>query len=1032
VAPERIGLPKPLLGKAARFDEGGMPYASEQFNSFNSPKERVRMAISLKPGGAAVAIAATFTAEPLLPALQFVLREAGLALNVRFAPYNQAFQELLSPTSLLATNTGGVDVVLVRMEDFVREVEDTSEALAIVARTAKELADALVHHSRRVKVPMVFAVMPPSARTDKALLPGIDAANAALADHARALPGITLLTSEDLDLVSSGERYDSEGDQLAHMPFTEDHYASIALAIARKVHALRVPAHEVLVLDCDETFWRGVIGEDGADGVTISPGLARIQQFAVKVQTQGTLVCLVSKNTERDVLEVFEKRPDMTLRLEQIVAHRINWEPKSRNIVSLAQALNLGLDSFVFLDDNPVECALMRAELPEVVTLQVPPDDEIESFLSHLWTFDKVAVTDEDARRTSMYREDAARQKLKESTTDIAKFMASLGVEIDIAAPEESEWARSAQLTQRTNQFNFTTVRRTDPELRALSSGSSTVLRVKVLDRFGDYGLVGLIILDESSGVLGVDTLLLSCRVLGRGVEHTILRRLGERAKQRGLPQIELRLVPTSNNEPARAFAESVAAEFRLERDNSIIYRIPAERACAIVHHPGHEPVAIIEHRESEENNSFAPGVSASSTNRSKRYAELAQTLVSGSSVLRAARNRGARSRSLQKPLTAPTTDMERRLLALWQELLGIKGLGVEDDYFELGGTSLITARLMAEISRRFGVKLPLTTILHSPTVRALARYLDQQGDPRSSTLVELRRGGPRKLFLVHDGDGETLLYVNLARRMPEDLAVFGIEPRRIAGVPLAHTSIEDMAACYIEEVRKIQPRGPYLFGGMCAGGVIAFEMASQLTRSGESVDLVVLLDAARPKARKKHRRITKIRINRINQAIADVHKSQLAPLERAGAVVSTISQKLAGALRWEILQRAEQWSVRFRFRLLRELLVRKLGWPRFVPELSTRQIYDSAEALYVPKPLPLPSVVLARAQTGEADDIPYRYIYADETFGWDTVARGLAIVDVDGGHSTMLQEHYVDSLAEALMPYLQHNVGSIRERPSR
>ena len=144
-------------------------------------------------------------------------------------------------------------------------------------------------------------------------------------------------------------------------------------------------------------------------------------------------MCLVSKNAERDVFEVFEKRPDMVLKKEHIVAHRINWDPKPNNIVSLARSLNLGLDSFVFMDDNPVECALMRAELPEVVTLQVPPDDEVKSFLSHLWTFDKIAVTDEDARRTKMYRENAARQEFEKSTTDIAEFIASLNVVIDIA-----------------------------------------------------------------------------------------------------------------------------------------------------------------------------------------------------------------------------------------------------------------------------------------------------------------------------------------------------------------------------------------------------------------------------------------------------------------------------------------------------------------------------------------------------------------------------------------------------------------------
>jgi FkbH-like protein len=977
---------------------------------------------------AALAIAATFTADPLIAPLQFILRAAGLALDVRTAPYNQVFQELLSPTSLLAANSAGVDVILVRIEDFVREVESIEDARALIDRTTAELANALLHHSRRAKVPTIFAVLRPSPNAPADLMPAIDAANVALVEQASSLTGVTVLSSKDLELVSGDDRYDSAGDEIAHIPFTEEHYASLALSIVRKVHALRVPAHKVLVLDCDETLWHGVVGEDGADGISITPGLARIQQFAVEIQAQGALVCLVSKNTERDVLEVFEKRSDMILKLEHIVAHRINWEPKPRNIASIARALNLGLDSFVFIDDNPVECALMRAELPQVVTLQLPPDEQIEAFLSRLWTFDKVAVTDEDARRTSMYREDAARQDLKQSATDIAEFIASLGVDIDIAPPDDNEWARAAQLTQRTNQFNFTTVRRTEPEMRALSSDGAIVLRVKVRDRFGDYGLVGLVILEESSGALGVDTLMLSCRVLGRGVEHAILRRVGEIARQRRLPHLDLRFVGTSKNEPARAFADSVAAEFRVEDQNQTIYRIPVEQACAIVHRPDHDPTTMLEAQEPQQNNGSAHSVSASSADRSERYAQLAQALVSGRAVLDSMRALGPRPRSLPGTPVAPTTPTEHALLALWQELLAVDGLGVEDDYFQLGGTSLIAARLMAEISRRFGVKLPLTSILQSPTVRALARDLDQR-NPRSGSVIELRRGGPRTLFLVHDGDGETLLYLNLARCMPDDITVFGIEPRRLKGVPLAHTSIEDMAAFYIEEVRKKQPRGPYLLGGMCAGGVIAYEMASQLVRSGESVNVVALLDAARPNAQKKRGRIAKMRIGRLSQAVADAQKNELGPLTRAGSVFRAVGRKLANAMRYEIVQRGTQWSVRARFWLLRELLSRELEWPRFMPELTVRQIYDSAEARYTPSPLPLPSVVLARAQTGEANDTPYRNIYADETFGWSAVAQGLAVVDVEGGHSTMLQEHFVDSLAGALMPYLQQNIQPIRER---
>jgi thioesterase domain-containing protein len=324
-------------------------------------------------------------------------------------------------------------------------------------------------------------------------------------------------------------------------------------------------------------------------------------------------------------------------------------------------------------------------------------------------------------------------------------------------------------------------------------------------------------------------------------------------------------------------------------------------------------------------------------------------------------------------------------------------------------------------------VKLPLTSILESPTVRTLSRNLDQRSSC-SGSLIELRPGGQRALFLVHDGDGETLLYLNLALRMPDDMAVFGIEPRRLKRVPLAHANVEDMAAFYVEEVRKKQPCGPYLLGGMCAGGVIAYEMASQLVRSGESVNVVFLLDAAKPKAQKRRGRIAKMRLGRLNQTLADARKSERAPFRRAGIVVRSVSQKLTNTLLWEISQQATQWSVRARFWLLREVLSRGLEWPRFMPALSVRQIYDSAEARYIPKPLPVQSIVLVRAQTGEANDTPYRNIYADETFGWSEVAGTLAVVDVEGGHSTMLQEQFVDSLVDALTPFLEPNVERIVE----
>ena len=173
---------------------------------------------------AAIVISATFTAEPLSPGLSLVLQEAGLALHVRFSPYHQVLQELLSPTSVLATNSAGVNVVLLRVEDFVREIGSLEEARAIVLRMVGELSEALAQHARRVKVPTVFAVLPPSPGAKSVLVPNLEAASSALIEHARRLPGIALLSAEEIDLVSSGERYDRLGDELAHMPFTDEHY----------------------------------------------------------------------------------------------------------------------------------------------------------------------------------------------------------------------------------------------------------------------------------------------------------------------------------------------------------------------------------------------------------------------------------------------------------------------------------------------------------------------------------------------------------------------------------------------------------------------------------------------------------------------------------------------------------------------------------------------------------------------------------------------------------------------------------------
>lgn len=294
----------------------------------------------------------------------------------------------------------------------------------------------------------------------------------------------------------------------------------------------------------------------------------------------------------------------------------------------------------------------------------------------------------------------------------------------------------------------------------------------------------------------------------------------------------------------------------------------------------------------------------------------------------------------------------------------------------------------------------------------------------RTGILTELKAGQCRNFFVVHDGDGSVQVYEDLARHLPEDLAVIGISPSRIANVPLAHTRIEKIAKGYVKQLLKRQAHGPYLLGGLCAGGVIAYEMSLQLLDAGEVVETVILFDAATPQAT----RISEQRIRRLKRALARAVSGNDSIAGRAYSVLGTLWQKLGSTLAWRLMYHSERGWARLRFCLLHRLLAQQIPWPRHLPALSVREIYESAEAYYVPKWMDYgTSVVLVRARhrTPTLDDMPYRAIYSDKTFGWSVVAKDLKIVDADGGHATMLREPFAGSLAAKLLTHINQGLRS-------
>jgi FkbH-like protein len=810
-----------------------------------------------------IAIAATFTAEPVEESLRYWMKELEICARPEFAPYNQVFQQLLDPASLTAMNAGGLNVLLIRLEDWLKTGTHADNAGSPTAapqpntgpapeleRVAGEFLTALKSAASVAAAPFLVVLCPPSpaAGSDAERKSFLDRIEKFVADELEKLGGIHVVTARELlDLYPVADYHDASGDELGHVPYTPVFFTALGTLIARKFHALRRAPHKVIVLDCDQTLWSGVCGEDGAQGIGLDEPRQALQNFMRDQHHAGRLLAICSKNNEEDVREVFAQRPDMPLRREHFAAWRTNWLSKSANIRSLAQELNLGLDSFIFIDDNPVECAEVEAHCPEVLVLQLPEAaDRIPQFLKHCWVFDRLKVTKEDRQRGQSYGENRRREELRTGSGGLANFIAGLELRIEIAPMSATQLPRVAQLTQRTNQFNCTTLRRTENEIQMLA-GNADVLTVSVRDRFGDYGLVGEIIYELTAHSLDVETFLLSCRVLGRGVEHAMLARLGKMAREKNRRWVDVHFHPSARNKPALDFLQSIGASFRQPLNGGYIYRFPAEFAAEVVFQPQEnrgqengspdEPAGI---RKPE------PGPSVPPTAKFARCRAIALEADDAIRIHQAIEAKAAVRAAGQNNYLPPRTEMERRLCLIWEKLLRVERAGLGDNFFELGGHSLLAVRLFAELEKLTGKKFPLVTIFQAPTAGQMARLLeDNQSAPSRSPLVAVQPNGQRPpLFLVHGAGGDVLWgYANLAKHTDPDQPIYGIKSRGQIGLD-EYDRIEDMARYYVEEVRAFQPVGPYYLGGYCLGGNVAFEMARQLHAQGEPVALVALIDA--------------------------------------------------------------------------------------------------------------------------------------------------------------------------------------------
>lgn len=552
-----------------------------------------------------IVLTATFTAEPVQDSLQFWMSELDVPCTIEFAPYNQVFQQLLDPASVVSMNSSGLNVVLVRLEDWWQGVPASASSSdedlrKRVQANAAELVEALEFASGNSKVPYLLCFCPGSRRllADPAAAIFLQSLEERVAQHFKDSGGVFAVTSAELAALYPVADYDDpRSNEVSHVPYTRAFFHGLGTLIARRFYRIHTPPHKVIVLDCDNTLWQGVTGEDGPLGVRVSPGHRALQEFVIAQRKAGMLVCLCSKNNEQDVWEVFAKNSGMILQREHIIASRINWLPKSENLRSLAAELQLGIDSFIFLDDSAVECAEVETRCPEALALLLPEDSaDFQKFLAHVWAFDHLHVTEADRQRGEQYAQEAGRKQLLAQSPRLEDFLAGLELQIEFLPMTSAEIPRVAQLTQRTNQFNFTGVRRSESEVAQLcSTGGAECLVVRLRDRFGDYGLVGAMIFTRRAHLLDVDNVLLSCRALGRRVEYRMLARLGQMAREEGLHQVRVNFVSTAKNQPAREFLENLGAAIAPGSGTHIEADLDAESLADLYTGPRDEPVAGVD-----------------------------------------------------------------------------------------------------------------------------------------------------------------------------------------------------------------------------------------------------------------------------------------------------------------------------------------------------------------------------------------------------------------------------------------------------
>jgi len=684
-----------------------------------------------------VEVLATFVADPVLAILRYWFHEFRYESEFLPTSYGQIFPRLFGQAEPF--QAGDIHVVLFAIRDLIPEGDRPNLAQQTHANVVEFVKALNSGVATRGGTWIVVRCLDPTGNTTENDLRGLNQQAEYIATHAIELPQTTYVDATNLGGVYGIESFfDDLADQHAHIPYTDAYYTAIGTSVFRAIRSRLGQVYKLIVTDCDGTLWDGICGEMEPRELSILPHYRWLHTLLQSKKSAGMLLAICSQNSANDVQAVFAQREDLGLVLTDFTANKINWKDKAANIQDLAQELHIALESVIFLDNDPVQRNKVRATLPQVLVPELPAEPiEWPSYLEHMWAFDTFWVTEEASRRTSLYQEHANRENIRSSSSSLSQFLKELGLQVSIKPATEKDIPRLFELLNRVTQFNANGIRIKESDIDELIlSEQGEWLAVRVEDRFGDYGLVGAMSCKYETDFCTIGSFLLSCRALGRGVEDQMVRVLGQRALTKQISQLRFEVAKTSRNMPAIEFFKRLGQSgsdlhtgwFQLDaasavlppNDDSFPNLDPADKSVTGTDEPLRFKVPMISIPLGEADRILAATISVRDLPALYRKAQLI----------------GERAhREIHKASVAPRTEIEKRMLGLFQDLLGHDNIGIEEEFFNVGGHSLLAMRLLSRIRDAFGVDLPIRLLfMQRLTIANLANIVEAGSTPEENT----------------------------------------------------------------------------------------------------------------------------------------------------------------------------------------------------------------------------------------------------------------------------------------------------------